>query len=213
MKIRKVLMLLLVSGFFIMPLSASGKKDTKKATSTPTPATPTVAPASISAVLPVSAPVVDSPPAVRYYQSDSQIAYSYDLDSTMSNSGCCFMSCLGIAQTHAGKNLTADQINMIRNEAYGAGEMNSDFTVKNIPAVINRGFSKLGKSLSARVVSVSSTYQTTICDSTLIRGDLDGGGDHWVEGYSNGEIKWNPYETAIITTVTKIFYIKISGYL
>ena len=202
---RKVFILVTAIAFLALPLSASGKKDATK-----TPTAP--APSPVVTSTPTPPPATTPPPAVRYYQSDGEIAYTYDDDNTMSNSGCCFMSCLGIAQTHSNRNLTAAQICVIRNQAISAGDLFSNFSVKNIPAVINKGFIQLGSALRASVIGITTSYEIIECDSTLIGGKQDNGKLHWVEGYPNGETYWNPHPTATITTITKIFYIRITGF-
>jgi hypothetical protein len=127
------------------------------------------------------------------------------------------MACMGIAQTHAQRTLTATQINMLRNDCYSSSPqlLGSDFFVNDISGVINRAFSILGVRLSATVIGRTDTYkQEYVCDSTLIfgeQGDADGG-YHFVEGDPFGIEYWNPHPVVTITRVLRITYIRIDGY-
>lgn len=201
MRVSKVWLVMLAFLLSTLPIAARGNRDRAPATS------PTATPA------PTPSPAPQAP-TVRYYQTSAEIAYTYDDVHTMANSGCCFMSCLGIAQTHARRILTAEQINTIRQQCYTAQprELEEDFYVSNPTAVINRGFVALGVSLTATFLNRTETYQQIECDATLLDGLQSDGDHHFVEGDAYGVEIWNPHPTVTITRITRIYYFRIAGY-
>jgi hypothetical protein len=150
----------------VYPICARGGRERMPPT---TPAGPSPIPSPPATTAP--SPLPETPPPQRYYQTSTEIQYTYNDVNSMANSGCCFMACLGIAQTHAQRNLTATQINSLRNECYSASppQLGADFFVNDIGGVINRAFSALGVGLRATVIGRTDTYkQEYVCDSTLI---------------------------------------------
>jgi hypothetical protein len=164
-----------------------------------------------TAAVPTKAPAAGPPPPGRYIQTSAQISYILNDVDVMNKGGCCFMSCLGIAQTFAKRTLTALQINTIR-ESCIPTLVDADMRVLNPAAVINRGFGALGVALSATQVGSTQTYQQIPCDATLIKGTTQTGQMHWVEGSAYGETYYNPYPAAYFVQITVVRYFSISGY-
>jgi hypothetical protein len=132
----------------------------------------------------------------------------------MSKYGCKFMSALGIAQTYAQKNLTAHQINTIRENAQASGLVAADMSTSNAAAVINRGFSALGCRLNAVDLGKVETLSqvVTVYTTTIVSGVTENDNPHYCEGDHEGTVIYNPYPTAVYRMVQGYVLIRISGY-
>jgi hypothetical protein len=202
------IVLLVVAAF---TLDARGKRDT---TATATSATPTPAPPPPAAPRP--------PETERFYQADEQIGFEIiqlvngvEMPvNVMARSGCKFMAALGIAQTHAQKTLTAQQINSIRQSAQANGTVSDDMYTPRAAAVINMGFSALGSRLSATEVNRVTTLDRVVevYSSTIIYGETILGNQHFCEGDHDGIIVYNPYPTSAYREIRGYILIRISGY-
>jgi len=193
-----VIVLLVVAAF---TLDARGKRDT---TTTATSATPAPAP-----------PAAPRPPETeRFYQADEQIGFEVIQMVNGVEMPVNVMAALGIAQTHAQKTLTAQQINSIRQSAQANGTVSDDMYPPSAAAVINMGFSALGSRLSATEVNrvtapdrVVEVYSSTIIYGEIIPGDL-----HFCEGDHDGIIVYDPYPTSAYREIRGYILIRISGY-
>jgi hypothetical protein len=203
-----VIVLLVVAAF---ALDAKGKKDTTATTTSGTTA-PTPTP-----------PAAPRPPETeRYYQADDQIGFEIiqiingvEMSvNIMAKSGCKFMAALGVAQTHAQKTLTAQQINSIRQSAQASGIVSDDMYTPSAAAVINMGFAALGSRLSATEVIRVTTLDRVVQEysSTIVYGETILGNQHFCEGDHDGTIIYNPYPTSVYREIRGYILIRISGY-
>lgn len=198
-----VVILVLISASVCL---ARGRRE--PSTSTPT-TTPTPSPSP-------------PPEQERLYQTDVSIGYQLTerIDGNdvvvngMKKCGCKFMSALGIAQTHAGRNLSAAQINSIRETAQSQGIIGQDMTTDHPAPVINMAFAALGSRLNAkvlqRVITLDRVYYDF--DSTIVLGITVNGNQHFCEGDGEGTVIYNPYPTATYREIIGYILIRIIGY-
>jgi len=107
----------------------------------------------------------------------------------------------GIAESYAGKNLTAAQkaasvTSLIKDKA-----MESDFTVKDSKAIIVDALTRLGvdtKNLDIKVARPGDkNFDDVKANATaslrnVSRSDGTGGAAHWEQGDKNGNFVWDP---------------------
>jgi hypothetical protein len=163
-----------------------------------------------------------TPEQPRIYQTDVQIAYYIRIELTngdsasvnaMLNSGCKFMAALGVAQTHAGANLTPSQINCVREDAQSRGYVGYDMTTNNPAGVMNLAFQALGVQMIASQVDVVTTLDRIVVeyDSTIIRGMTENDNTHFCEGDEDGNVVYNPYPGSVYREINRYYLIRIRG--
>ena len=116
--------------------------------------------------------------------------------------GPCLMASLqGIAETYAGKNMTAEQKTISVEDLVKSGAIDRDFVVHDSVAVIVDALTKLGVGTEKLDISISrptdqdyANVKATATASLLHVGrrDCTGGAAHWEEGDAKGVFRWDP---------------------
>jgi hypothetical protein len=122
--------------------------------------------------------------------------------ASLPKEGPCLMASLqGIAESFAGKNMTASQKTESVSDLIKKGAIDKDFTVNNSTAVLRDALDKLGIDSSKLDIAIArpgdKDYSAVKADATdslrhVGRADGTGSAQHWQQGDKEGSFIWDP---------------------
>ncbi len=122
--------------------------------------------------------------------------------TNMSASGCCYRSSQNVAESILGRNLTADEIKGSVKElqqkklSNGKPVVEKDMTVNSMDEVINDTFRRLGDDKKSARVNFSNKKDEKPVSSIMF-GDTNDGGQHYIRGDEKGNKQFDPGDTEI----------------